>query len=206
MCASRRFSYWPGLSVWHHYEAHSTCNAPSALPKNPFSRRSDAEIVVAEAQYTEDYHIFQLSCYTQSPTMMEAVKTAAATAATAAAAAAGNNACRRETAPSPMSRVRSLLLVPFSLMETAKTRTQTMRSNTSSVVDQHLDGIRECGYGSTIENDGEPAYHRGCPAPRRSFRLVEEYKLTGSYRCVAQHGFIQTSSLEKSARSSRDHG
>lgn len=130
MLASRQFSYWPGLPVWHNSGAHNTCNTPSTLPKNPFSRRSDAERVIAEAQYTEDYHIFQLSCYTQSPTR-EAVKTAAA----------GNNACRRETTPCPMSRVRSLLLVPFSMMETAKTLTQTVRSSTSSVVDQVRDKI-----------------------------------------------------------------
>ncbi|OBR06101.1 hypothetical protein CH63R_10221 [Colletotrichum higginsianum IMI 349063] len=147
MLASRQFSYWPGLPVWHNSGAHNTCNTPSTLPKNPFSRRSDAERVIAEAQYTEDYHIFQLSCYTQPPTR-EAVKTAAA----------GNNACRRETTPSPMRRVRSLRLVPFSMMETAKTITQTVRSSTSSVVDQHLDGIRECDYGSKIENNREPAW------------------------------------------------
>ncbi|TQN75070.1 hypothetical protein CSHISOI_00322 [Colletotrichum shisoi] len=147
MLASRQFSYWPGLPVWRNSGAHSTSNAPSTLPKNPFSRRSDAERVIAEAQYTEDYHIFQLSCYTQTPTR-EAVKTAAA----------GSNACRRERTPSPMSRVRSLLLVPFSMMETAKTIIQTVRSSTSSVVDQHNDGIRECDYDSTIENNRKPAW------------------------------------------------
>ncbi|KAK2025986.1 hypothetical protein LX32DRAFT_655033 [Colletotrichum zoysiae] len=130
MDAPQRSTSWPGVSTCYSHGSQSARNAQPALPRNPFSRPPDVLGVMAETQNIKEYHSFQMSCYTLSPTVK---------AVSGSAAPNINSQC--DAMPSPPSRLLSVLPTILAMADNAKRGLRTASTNVTSVKHYTCDKI-----------------------------------------------------------------
>ncbi|KAK2038641.1 hypothetical protein LZ31DRAFT_115136 [Colletotrichum somersetense] len=130
MDAPQRSTSWPGVSTCYSHGSQSARNAQPALPRNPFSRPPDVLGVISETQNIKEYHSFQMSCYTLSPTVK---------AVSGSAAPNINPQC--DAMPSPPSRLLSVLPTVLAMVDDAKRGLRTVSTNVMSVKHYTCDKI-----------------------------------------------------------------
>ncbi|KAK2066101.1 hypothetical protein LY76DRAFT_599818 [Colletotrichum caudatum] len=130
MDAPQRSTSRPGVSTCYNHGSQSARNAQPALPRNPFSRPPDVLGVIAETQNIKEYHSFQISCYTLSPTVK---------AVSGSAAPNINPQC--DDMPSPPSRLLPVLPAVLAMVDNTKRGLKTVSTNVMSVKHQTCDKI-----------------------------------------------------------------